>query len=215
MGGFGSGFQGRARSGTDGHERLDARWLARRGVIDRGFSTYDLVTWSRGEQKTAEIGVRYVDGSERVELIYEVGVCRGEPARSVREPVRLLRTPCHLGGSRLWFACPGCGRRCAVLWLAGEWFRCRQCHDLAYTSTREDTLKRALRRVERVKEKLRLPSDFPLLVVGSPGKPERMHYTTYFKIMAEMCDTMRQADWELEISYLKLLERSEKWLADS
>lgn len=214
MGGYESGFQGVARRDTDGLPRLDVRWLARRGVIAPGASTYDVVTWSRGAHKLAEIGVRYDDRAARVELSYEVGGQAGEPARSVREPVRVVRTPCRLGGARPWFACPGCGGRCAVLWLVGGVFRCRRCHDLAYASTREGDLDRALRRVERMKEKLRLPSDFPLLLAGSPGKPPRMHEATYARLAAELVAVLRRTDREFEISHIRLMARSEKLLAD-
>ncbi|HEV2127703.1 MAG TPA: hypothetical protein VGR22_03695 [Thermomicrobiales bacterium] len=52
-------------------------------------------------------------------------------------------TPCHFGGERVWFRCPGCLSRRAVHFSVGGVFRCRACHDLAYTSTREDAIERA------------------------------------------------------------------------
>jgi hypothetical protein len=50
--------------------------------------------------------------------------------------VSLVTTPCNLGGVRYWFACPSCGGRVAVLYLApGEvYFRCRHCNNLSYRS---------------------------------------------------------------------------------
>ena len=48
-------------------------------------------------------------------------------------PVRIVRTPCNLGGLRAWFICPavGCGRRVAILY-GGSIFACRRCYQLAY-----------------------------------------------------------------------------------
>ena len=55
-----------------------------------------------------------------------------------KEHIRLDSTPCNYGGERTWFLCPHCRNRRAVLFSAGGVFACRQCHDLAYASTRED-----------------------------------------------------------------------------
>ena len=52
----------------------------------------------------------------------------------------------HLGGRRPWFICSVrangryCGRRVAVLYLAGELFACRKCYGLAYASQRGVTV---------------------------------------------------------------------------
>ena len=45
------------------------------------------------------------------------------------QSVRVSWTPCHLGGKRPWFHCPGCNRRMAKLYWGGEQvrYRCRQC----------------------------------------------------------------------------------------
>src|SRR5262249_51545398 len=57
--------------------------------------------------------------------------------------VRLVTTPCHLGGVRWWFICPlsrngvGCGRRVRKLYLCGKYFGCRHCHNLTYRSCQE------------------------------------------------------------------------------
>lgn len=50
--------------------------------------------------------------------------------------VALQYTPCHMGGSRVWFSCPGCDRRCALLYSGENGFCCRECYDLPYRSQR-------------------------------------------------------------------------------
>ena len=59
--------------------------------------------------------------------------------------ISITSTPCHYGGIRLWFICPGwkrgvsCGRRCVKLYLSprGQVFACRICHELTYESTQK------------------------------------------------------------------------------
>jgi hypothetical protein len=51
--------------------------------------------------------------------------------------VRLTTTPQHLGGYRLWFLCPQCGKRKAKLYVRLYQFppvACRTCHGLTYYS---------------------------------------------------------------------------------
>lgn len=53
--------------------------------------------------------------------------------------VQLASDYCRFGGKRYWFVCPlsiagrYCGRRCAVLYLAGSYLGCRECYNLAYS----------------------------------------------------------------------------------
>jgi hypothetical protein len=57
--------------------------------------------------------------------------------------VGLTTTAPHFGGLRWWFVCPltvngvPCGRRVGKLYLPGQYFGCRHCHELTYTSCQE------------------------------------------------------------------------------
>jgi len=59
--------------------------------------------------------------------------------------VKLVSTPCNYGGKRWWFLCPllinnsqiCCNRRVGFLYLGAEYFGCRHCHNLTYTSCQE------------------------------------------------------------------------------
>ena len=61
----------------------------------------------------------------------------------VSRSIRLVTTPCHLGGVRWWFVCPlaaggrACGRRVRKLYLCGRYFGCRTCHRLTYRTSQE------------------------------------------------------------------------------
>jgi hypothetical protein len=58
--------------------------------------------------------------------------------------LRLLRDATPTGGARWWWACPGCGRRCGLLYLLQGRPRlaCRLCHGLTYLSQRRPPRRR-------------------------------------------------------------------------
>lgn len=98
----------------------------------------------------------------------------------VTEAVALDRTPCYYGGSRPWFMCPGCDRRCATLYLTGERFRCRLCADLTYVSRQSAAWVRRMRRYDRLRQRLSVvDGQWP------PPKPTGMHWTTWLRLVNE------------------------------
>jgi len=109
--------------------------------------------------------------------------------------VRIVRTPCHLGGSRPWFICPalGCGRSVAVLY-GGAIFACRHCYRLAYASTRESAGDRATRRADRLRERLGWE---PGILNGEGGKPKWMRRRTFERLSATheemVCRSLQEA----------------------
>ncbi|MES2224281.1 MAG: hypothetical protein V4469_05125 [Patescibacteria group bacterium] len=54
--------------------------------------------------------------------------------------VSLVKTPCYFGKYRFWFECPArckginCQRRVGVLYKDGDYFACRHCYNLTYSS---------------------------------------------------------------------------------
>jgi hypothetical protein len=49
------------------------------------------------------------------------------------QAIALDSVPQAFGGVRWFYVCP-CGRRCQILYLRNDAFRCRTCHRLAYPS---------------------------------------------------------------------------------
>jgi hypothetical protein len=98
-------------------------------------------------------------------------------------PVRIVCTPCNLGGSRAWFICPavGCGRRVAILYGGGI-FACRRFYRLAYASSREDAGDRATRRADRLRARLGWE---PGILNGEGGKPKWMRWRTFERLAGE------------------------------
>jgi len=127
MGGYGSGRWGSRKPKAEHMKRLDLVRLRRDGVLRSGAST---IGWSCGGEETGTIGT--VTTGDGLRLIYRARNGDGSWF-DVDELVRFLVTKPAFGGERLWFACPGCARRCRVL-FGGARFRCRGCHGLRYSS---------------------------------------------------------------------------------
>ena len=107
----------------------------------------------------------------------------------VKETVPLEWTPCNFGGGRPWFLCPGagCGQRVAVLYGPGRYFLCRHCYDLGYESQRENKMHRALRKAQKIRERLGGTAN---MTEPFPEKPKGMHWRTYERLCARL--------WNLE-----------------
>lgn len=142
MGGYGSSRWGMTvtRLTTEGFPRLDIRMLARVGGLVPG--TAATMSWHGGGCVTATIA-SYVPPEEPDCLVLDYCLLtRGGMWQPIRERFVLLRTLCHYGGARVWVQCPCCHNRRAVLYALSVAFRCRECHHLAYRSTREQVSNR-------------------------------------------------------------------------
>lgn len=202
MGGYGSSRWGwqQTRADTDGLLWLDVRTLARWGFfsVRPGQIACGPVSWSRRGEITDWITVRY-DGNDpdAVSLDYSTRPWGELAWQSVHERIALTRTACHYGGSRPWFLCPGCGSRRAVLYSVGGTFRCRACHDLAYSCTRESSTDRAFRRSQEARKKLLTG---PGSVWHQPRRPKGMHWKTYWRI----CREFERAELAMATDLLRL-----------
>lgn len=181
MGGVGSGrhWHWDTKSTVADLRSLDVRRWARDGLLKPGQSFG--WQWTQGSKRVGSI--RLYVARDEVRLDYRTRDYGGE-WEPMTYPVKLLHTPCHLGGERVWFRCPaqGCGRRVALLY-GGKAFACRHCHQLAYPSQREKPFERHQRRAEKVMTRLGWASveDRYLL-----GKPKGMHWRTYRRLTADL-----------------------------
>jgi hypothetical protein len=134
--------------------------------------------------------------AERLHLSYKVRV-GGGGWEDMAEIISLVHARCRFGGSRAYFICPGpgggtdCGRRITKLHLSHRYFLCRHCNKLAYASQYEQPWKRALRRANKLKQRLGVD-----LGVGDPfpEKPKGMGVRTYGCVLDEMLPAEILAD---------------------
>jgi len=157
---------------------LDVRALKRAGVLMPGYS--GTWTWARSGRQTA--AVRITAHEDGIELDYRTRTS-GDTWAPMRYRVRLAWTPNTLGGRLPFFLCPGhgCGRRVQIL-HGGAVFACRHCHRLAYMSQREDEADRAMRRADKIRERL---GWVPGIANPPGGKPKWMRWPTYWRLCAE------------------------------
>jgi hypothetical protein len=183
MGGLGSGNRYRfdKKTTTDEWHSLDVRRLYREGALRPGaqFSS----SWSRFGRETGSI--RGFVSRNQLILSYRHRSGLGSGWEDVKETVALEWTPCNFGGERPWFVCPGvvngkrCGRRVAILYGLGKYFLCRHCYDLRYQSQREDKKDRALRRAQKIRQRLGGSAN---MMEPFPEKPKGMHHDTYMRL---------------------------------
>lgn len=150
MGGFGSGRTGNRPVNDQSlalsfdrqlHKALDL--LQRKGTG----AQLRIITWSRAGRKIASIGVYIlVRGAHDASMVLSYT----SNSKSITEPIAVCwtRTPF---GRRPWWACPGCGRRCARLYNPeGTRWRCRICYNVTYASSNESDKRLAYSRVWRL-----------------------------------------------------------------
>jgi hypothetical protein len=160
---------------------LDVRAWQRGHLLHAGlgFTT----RWSNHQgEVVASIRVRVQPGG----VLLSYHVWRGEELwQAVEELVALTWTSCHYGGQRPWFLCPGvgqgqdCGRRVAILYGVGRYFRCRHCARLSYESQRDARPMRLLTKAQQIRWRL---GGSGSLIAPFPAKPKGMHRRTYDRL---------------------------------
>ena len=164
------------KSCTEDYRALDVRKVNRAGRLQPG--SVCSWEWSRNGNVLASIHMKA--GFDRVTLDYRQKT-NGSDWKDVSYPVRLVYTPCNMGGQRVWWQCPaaGCGRRVAVLYGGTGIFACRHCYRLVYRSQRDNN---AFGPADKLREKLGWVAG----VAHPPGgKPKGMHWRTYHRLMQD------------------------------
>jgi hypothetical protein len=183
MGGLGSGKRkNRARKTVESYFMLDVGQLSDKGCLRPGSSS--TCQWIDGNE-VASINLRAE--SNRLHLSYPVRVGDRE-WRDVTDTITIVQLPCRFGGSRAYFICPGprgtdCGRRITKLQLSHRYLLCRHCNQLSYACQYENSWERALRRANKLKQRLDMG---PGLAEALPEKPKGMWARTYGRLLNEI-----------------------------
>jgi hypothetical protein len=174
---------------------LDVNQLSERGCLRPGWSgTYQWIN----NNEVAVINLRAE--AERLCLSYAVRVADGG-REDVVDTISVVYLRCRFGGSRAYFTCPGggtaCGRRVTKLRLCHRYFLCRYCNQLTYASQYEHPWERALRRANKLKQRLGIGAG---VVEPLPDKPKGMWARTYGYLLheilrAEISANEAQASW--------------------
>jgi hypothetical protein len=164
-----------------GYRSVDVRRFAREGMLAR--SGWHGWQWTENGVKVASIGLRVDLDAHAIRFEYQQTV--DGKTRDIKVTVWLETTACHLGGTRWWWRCPNCSRRCANLYLVLGGLGCRACLKMTYASQREDTVGRSWRRTQKIERALGID--------GSPGR--RMHKKTRERLYDALAREEERRDW--------------------
>lgn len=173
MGGIGSGNRCQYGRTTVGQcLRLDVCAMKRYGLFDAP-SRYK---WTWGKDRNASNIQVDTTNPNYVHLTYE---SRGD---QYNYSVHVAKVAQHLGGIRRWFVCPNmrCGRRCKTLYLKGNYFLCRECQNLGYSSEQASKQDQAFIQIEKIRQRLGWPAGY---LNGWAGKPKWMRWKTYYALV--------------------------------
>ena len=174
MGGMGSGSYYRMKNTRGTAENslpLDIRRLKREGCLTFGreFSWQ----WLNG------LGNPYASIGATVHGDYLTLQYTHKKTEDVSQKVYFTYTPCNYGGERIWFRCPSCGRRCAVIYGCGKFFACRVCCNLTYQTCNETPSDQLASKANKLRKRIGAkPGAFNSLPLF---KPKYMHQTTWMK----------------------------------
>ncbi len=105
------------------------------------------ITWTSGydgHKSSIGIEVSVMNDDDYLRIHYTQTDNYSGEKKDFDHKVPLVKTPCNFGGFRYWFKCPlyksgvYCGRRVGVLYKDGDWFGCRHCYELTYSSKNEN-----------------------------------------------------------------------------
>lgn len=110
--------------------------------------------------------------------------------------VEVEHTLCTYGGTRPWWLCPRCLRRCGIIYglTSDGGFGCRKCLKLGYSSDVEDQFQRLDRKLRALHAKL---GEVGKNIVGFERwtfiaeRPKRMRLSTYWAIRGQITDARR------------------------
>jgi hypothetical protein len=157
------------------HHSIDLAWLRKRKLANVG--QWSTLRWSRAGRETGAIRIEYLELGLR--LVYRHR--KDDEWTSVDEVVPFVQTSLRLGGTRLWFKCLSCGRRCRILY-GGNRFRCRLCYRLKYETQYEPDFARAATRALKIRERLGADGG---IADPFPERPKGMHRRTYERLSQE------------------------------
>lgn len=157
---------------------IDLAWMRKQGHLAP--SACGAVTWnSNGRQSSA---ICFQTGKQGLRLLYSIRQ-GDEPWSQVDDRIPFVTTPTRFGGQRVWFCCPGCQRRCRVIY-GGTRFRCRKCHELRYNSQYEPSYQRQLDMADKLRK--RVGGDNGAFDGEPfPPKPRWIRWSTYRRLQAK------------------------------
>lgn len=180
MGGIGSGRWCRwdNKATLEDLHKINIHSLQKKNLLKQPGSTGNL-SWFSDREKVGSIN--FFVGEEYMVLLYSHSSYGGE-SQKVKEIVKFDWTPCNYGGERVWFLCPQCVKRVAVLYCSSGRFLCRHCSNLRYGSQNEVYIDSMMRKARKIRCRLGASQD---LTEPVWDKPKGMHWETFNCLVME------------------------------
>ena len=202
MGGYGSGYQGRAKPLTSAAIRLDLRREPFRGAAQ--VPGLYISQWNRGRESVGRMivvsvrdGRQFPDIGKPSAFVVPLALSASATWSDVGQTVRLQLAwrPCPFGGHRAYVQCGHCQRPALVLYLVRGGWLCRRCAGVVHPSTRQDDYYRALAKLAGVRRAMGYATwhGDGWAIPEEPGR--RMRATTWRRL-TEQAKREQRALWE-------------------
>lgn len=128
-----------SKTESDNLKKIQIWWLLR-DVQDGGYKNTTISWGQNGDRGNVGCEVNLWSEKKYARFHYTQTDNSSGEKKDFDYKVPLEKTPCHLGGFRYWFKCHlyksgvYCGKRVGVLYKNGDWFGCRHCYELTYSS---------------------------------------------------------------------------------
>ncbi len=133
-----------SKSEADSLNSLSVYWLNKHNYFEKDCLKSGGITWTRHNGSKNSISFNVSVPDLYAQLIYTQTDRDSGEKKDFKYKVPLITSSCHFGGMRFWFKCcmykggQYCGRRVATLYKDGDYFACRHCYDLTYSSKKDN-----------------------------------------------------------------------------
>lgn len=137
------GYGGKIES--DGLKKIETSFLKKHGYFC-GWKS-GTITWTNNwseNKNSVGIIVSTMNGDNHIRIHYTQTDNDTNEKKDFDYKIPLTSIPCRFGGKRYWFICPWykdgryCGKRVGTLYKDGDYFACRHCYDLTYSSRKQN-----------------------------------------------------------------------------
>ena len=185
-----SGYYNR-KMNTDESRKIDIRELQRKKQLYSG-NTGEL-SWCNARTKESKGRIVFEVMSDCLIFNYSAKRQHSPHWQQYQAIAPLTYTSCNYGNSRVWFECPQCRKRVAILYVDIK-IACRTCQRLNYASQQQTKgMFQDRDRMNKIREKLHWPL-FQDIYPSQRIKPKGMHFKTFYRLC-------HQHDY-YELSYL-------------
>ena len=174
-----SGYYNRKMT-TEEAKRIDIREWQRNNDLQNGNSGE--LSWRNSRTKEITGSISFEVKTDCLVFSYRAKRHNDQHWQNYKVIAPLTYTSCNYGNSRVWFMCPRCSKRVAILYVNTQ-IACRTCQRLNYASQQKTKgMCQDQDRMNKIRQKLNWPLYQDVLF---RTKPKGMHYKTFYSLVKE------------------------------